>query len=325
MDTNVFPGGADKVKSYWNRPGGKFGTIVGLGALVAIGYYVFPFLTEVVWNTINFGIAVAVAIALYLLLSNKKLWRGLMYMYEILIKKFVGLVIEMDPFIIAEDYIQDIIKEREKLYDKTVEVEGQKEALVAKIKEREREKKRCMLKAVEAEKIGDNMAVGNMTRQVSRLNLAIEQLTPIKDNLTKIGDYLTKVHKNSKYMLEDMQNDLELKKDLYKAVTKGNGALQSALKIFNGDAEKKLMVEQSMDFLKDDIATKLASMKKAISYSGDFMKSIDLDNAAYSAEGLQMLEEFKPEIFNFKGENAKPMPVNTYAVNSTADYDKLLS
>jgi len=41
MDTNVFPGGADKVKSYWNRPGGKFGTIVGLGALVAIGYYVF--------------------------------------------------------------------------------------------------------------------------------------------------------------------------------------------------------------------------------------------------------------------------------------------
>ena len=56
-----------------------------------------------------------------------------------------------------------------------------------------------------------------------------------------------------------------------------------------------MMVEQSMEFLKEDIAGKLANMKKAISYSSDFMKSIDLDNATYEKEGLKMLDKFNPD------------------------------
>jgi hypothetical protein len=47
-----------------------------------------------------------------------------------------------------------------------------------------------------------------------------------------------------------------------------------------------------MEYLKEDIASKLANMKKAISYSADFMRSIDLDNATYEKEGLRLLESF---------------------------------
>jgi len=36
-------------------------------------------------------------------------------------------------------------------------------------------------------------------------------------------------------------------------------------------------------------------MKKAISYSSDFMRSIDLDNATFEQQGLQMLENFNPD------------------------------
>jgi hypothetical protein len=68
------------------------------------------------------------------------------------------------------------------------------------------------------------------------------------------------------------------------------------MKIFKGDPEKKLMVEQSMEYLKDDIAGKLASMKKAISYSTDFMRSIDLDNATFEVEGLKMLETYDSDV-----------------------------
>lgn len=301
METNVFPSapGADKIKSYWNRPGGKIGTIIGLVILGLVGYYLFPILTKVVWNTINFAIACAVAFLLYLLLSNKKLWLGFFYLYEMIIKKFVGLVIELDPFIIAEDYIQDIEKERENLYNKSTEVDAQKEALEAKIKEKERDKTKQLNIATAAQKNNMTYELTNATRQISRLDAYIQQLTPIKANLEKIGNYLTSVHKNSKYMLDDMKNDLDLKKDLYKSVTRGNNALKSAMAIFNGNTEKKLMVEQSMDYLKDDISKKLASMKKAISYSGDFMKSIDLENASYQEEGLRMLEQYKPELFSY--------------------------
>jgi hypothetical protein len=329
MNTQVFPSGdskENKIKSYWNRPGGKIGTIIGLGVLGAIGYFVIPILTTIVWNTINFGIACAVAFILYMILSNRKLWMSLFYLYEILLKKLVGIVIELDPFIIAEDYIKDIEKERENLYNKSVEVDGQKEGIDSKIKEKEKEKRKQLDIAAAAKANNMGMELATATRQVSRLEGYIQQLTPIRDNLDKIGAYLTQVHKNSKFMLDDMKNDLELKKDLYHSVTKGNNALKSAMSIFNGDVEKRLMVEQSMDYLKDDIAGKLASMKKAISYSSDFMKSIDLENASYQIEGLRMLEEYKPELFiyNNEGENAKPEVVMPTPKASSDSYDNLL-
>jgi hypothetical protein len=329
MNTQVFPTGDskdNKIKSYWNRSGGKIGTILGLGIIGAIGYFLIPILTTIVWNTINFGIACAVAFILYMVLSNRKLWMSLFYLYEILLKKLVGIVIELDPFIIAEDYIKDIEKERDNLYNKTIEVDGQKEGIDSKIKEKEKEKRKQLDIAAAAKANNMGMELANASRQVSRLDGYIQQLTPIRDNLQKIGDYLTQVHKNSKYMLDDMKNDLELKKDLYHSVTKGNNALKSAMSIFNGDAEKRLMVEQSMDYLKDDIAGKLASMKKAISYSSDFMKSIDLENASYQVEGLRMLEEYKPELFTYNNEGQIPQPVVVMSTpkSSSDSYDSLL-
>jgi hypothetical protein len=326
MNTQVFPssGNDEKLKSYWNRPGGKFGTFAGLAILGVIGYYLMPIATTIVWNTINFGIALAVGFVLFMILSNRKLWMSLFYLYEILMKKLVGIVIELDPFIIAEDYINDMEKERDNLYNKSVEVDGQKEGIIAKIKEKEKEKNKQLNIAAAAQKQGMGMELANATRQVARLDQYIASLTPIRANLEKIGDYLTAVHKNSKYMIDDMKNDLDLKKDLYQSVTKGNNALNSALKIFNGDPEKKLMVEQSMDYLKDDMAGKLASMKKAISYSGDFMKSIDLENASYQTEGLKMLEEYRPEIFVYNdNKEAINIPSNFNKVDAT-QYDNLL-
>jgi hypothetical protein len=296
MDLQVFPANTnEKLKSYWSRPGGKFGIIIGLGLLVLLGYYVIPILTTVVWNTINFGIAlVSLGIFLYIV-TNRKLRLSLFYLYEILMKKLVGLVIELDPFIIADDYIKDMEEQREKLYKQSVDVDAQKEKINSKISEKEKELNKLLSKAKAAESNNMSPELVNATRQIARIQEYVTQLAPIRDNLAKIGDYLTKVHKNSGYLIEDAKNELELKKDLYKSVSSGNKALSSALKLFKGDPEKKLLVEQSMEYLKDNIATKLANMKKAISYSSDFMRSIDLDNATYELQGLKMLQTFNPD------------------------------
>jgi phosphate uptake regulator len=295
METQIFPTSPQELKSYWNRPGGKFGILIGLGIVGLIGYYVLPILSSIVWNTLNFGIAlVCLGVFLYAV-THRKLRLSLFYFYEILMKKLVGVVIELDPFIIAEDYLQDMEDQREKLFKQSTEVDGQKEKINLKIKEKKEEISKLMTKAQVAKERNMLPELGNATRQIGRLNEYLEQITPIHDNLSRIGDYLTKIHKNSAYLIEDAKNELELKKDLYKSVTSGNQALSSALKIFKGDPEKKLLVEQSMEFLKEDIAGKLANMKKAISYSADFMQSIDLDNATYEKEGLKLLESVNPD------------------------------
>ncbi len=308
----MFPTTPQELKSYWNRPGGKFGVLAGLAILGLVGYYVFPILTEITWNTINFGIAL-VCLALFLYaVTNRKLRLSLFYFYEILMKKLVGIVIELDPFIIAEDYLRDMEEQREKLYTQSIEVDGQKEKINMKIKEKKDEIAKLMTKAQVAKDKNMLPELGNATRQIGRLNEYIGQLTPIHDNLFRIGDYLTKIHKNSAYLIEDAKNELELKKDLYKSVTSGNEALSSALKIFKGDPEKKLLVEQSMEFLKEDIAGKLANMKKAIGYSADFMQSIDLDNATYEQEGLRLLESVNPDNGYKLNTISVPSPASNY-------------
>lgn len=295
--TQIFPtDGNDKLKSFWDRPGGKPGIIIGIGLILAVAYYVLPILTAMVWNTFNFAVAlVALGVFLYCI-THRKLRMAFFYFYEILMKKLIGIVIELDPFIIAEDYINDMEKQREKLYQQSVEVDAQKEKINMKIDEKEKEAYKLMAKAKAAQENNMLPELGNATRQIARLQEYVKQLTPIRDNLARIGDYLTKIHKNSAYLIEDSKNELELKKDLYKSVTSGNKALSSALKIFKGDPEKKLLVEQSMEYLKEDIAGKLANMKKAISYSTDFMRSIDLDNATAEQQGLKMLESFNPDM-----------------------------
>lgn len=328
MDTQFFPAeSGQKLKSYWSRPGGKFGIFIGIGLLVLIGYYVIPILTAVVWNTLNFGIAL-VCLGLFLyMVTHRKLRLSLFYLYEWLMKKLVGVVIELDPFLIAEDYIGDMEEQREKLYKQSIDVDAQKEKIDMKIDEKEKDMAQLLSRAKAAQSNNMLPELGNATRHIARIKEYIMQLTPIRDNLARIGDYLTKVHKNSGYMIEDARNELELKKDLYKSVSSGNKALSSALKIFNGDPEKKLMVEQSMEFLKEDIATKLSSMKKAISYSTDFMRSIDLDNATYELQGLTMLETFNPDT-EFKLDVKKWEPDNTPRKPGEApkdNYNDLLS
>ncbi len=326
METNMFPATTqDKLKSYWNRPGGKAGVIIGLGLLALIGYYVIPILTTIVWNTFNFGVAlVSLGVFLYCI-THRKLRLSLFYMYEILMKKLVGIVIELDPFIIAEDYIGDMEKQREKLYNQSIEVEGQKEKIDLKLAEKEKEMNGMLSKAKAAKDNNMMPELGNATRQVARINEYIKQLAPIRDSLAKIGDYLTKVHKNSGYLIEDAKNELELKKDLYKSVSSGNQALNSALKIFKGDPEKKMMVEQSMEYLKDDIAGKLASMKKAISYSSDFMRSIDLDNATFEVQGLKLLESYDSDTeLKLNNQLWQPSATPTVVGKVNSDYSNLL-
>jgi phage shock protein A len=329
METNMFPVAAtaqDKLKSYWERPGGKAGVFIGLGLLALIAYFVVPILTTIVWNTLNFGIAlVCLGVFLYCV-THRKLRMSLFYLYEIMMKKLVGFVIELDPFIIAEDYIGDMEKQRETLYNQSIDVDGQKEKIDLKLNEKEKEMNNMLAKAKAAKDNNMMPELGNATRQVARINEYIKQLAPIRDSLAKIGDYLTKVHKNSGYLIEDAKNELELKKDLYKSVTSGNQALNSAMKIFKGDPEKKLMVEQSMEYLKDDIAGKLASMKKAISYSTDFMRSIDLDNATFEVEGLKMLEAYDSDSelkLNTQLWQPTNAPIVPGKVNS--DYNDLLN
>jgi hypothetical protein len=281
----------EKLRSYWNRPGGKFGTIVGLALLGLAGYALVPVLTTIVWNTINFAIALGVGGALAYMVSHRKLRMSLFYFYEILMKRLVGVVIEMDPFIIAESNIKDMEDQRNYLSEQIIVVNKECHRISNKITEKEAEIERGYLRIQAAGKNDDKKSLATISRSTERAKEYIKNLAPLREKLKQISEYLTAVYENSEYVIEDAKNHLANQKDLYYTVTAGSNAMKSAMGIFKGDPEKKLLVEQSMDYLRDDIAAKLGAMQQAMDITSTAMRSIDLDNATYEIAGLETLKQ----------------------------------
>jgi hypothetical protein len=303
--------------------------VAGAGVVSIAGFFVFPILTTVLWNTLNFGIA-AVSVAAFLwLVTNKKLRLNLFYLWEILMRKSLGIIIALDPFEIAQDYIDDMISQREIFNKKAEEVDTVKVDLDRKIiaKQKELDHQVSLAKSAAKAISKDSSYIQeqqNALRQAKRLEDSILQLAPIRNNLTKVGDYLNRMYKNSKYTIEDAQNALAVEKDTYEAVTKSSNALNSALKFFTGDPDKKLAVEQAAGVIQLNIAGKLASMKKSISATSDYMRTIDLDNATSEEEGLKFIETYDPESFmKLTAPEKKMETVQVGKVNS--NYNDLLN
>lgn len=326
METNVFPQQSGK-KSYWSKPEGKIGTIFGILLFGFIGWKVLPYVTTILDNWIHFGVTLAVFAAIfYILVVDRRIYMAFKYMYDLFIKNVFGLVFKLDPFLIAEDYISDIRKERDNLESQITAVSAQKEETILTIKQqRAAQKKQLDIAAAAMQKnMGPEMQ--NATRQAKRLEEFADQLQPIADSLEKIEVYLQAVHKNSGYMLQDMENELDIKKAQYKAVTKGNNALKTAMACMKGNPDKRMLMENSMEYLKEDMANKLANMKHAIKQSSTVMKTIDLNNATMETEGLRMLQEYRPELFAYNPEAPVELPAafTTEKTKPITKYDGLL-
>ena len=326
METNVFPQSGGK-SSYWSKPEGKIGTVFGLVAVLAIGYFALPFITTALKNWIHFTVTLAVFGALfYALVIDRRVYTAAKYLYNWFIKKVFGLVFRLDAFLIAEDYINDIRKERANLEQQVISVSSQKEDTRATRLEQEKEMREELDIAAAAMKKGMTPEFQNASRQAKRLEEFAKDLKPIEDNLEKIELYLEAVYKNSGYMLEDMENELKIKKAKYKAVTAGNSALKTAWAAMKGNPDKRKLMEDSMDYLKEDMANKLANMKYAIKQSSEVMKTIDLKNATMDEEGLRMLQEYKPELFAYS-QGQEPLVITQSIQDSTkpiTKYDNLL-
>jgi uncharacterized protein (DUF3084 family) len=322
-----------KLGSLWSRPGGKFAVFIGLVGLGFLGFYLAPIITAIAWNMLSAGIACGCLAAFLFLVTNKRIRMTVMYFYEILMRSIWGLAFQTDPFILAEDEIKDMEKTREKVNDQFEIIDGQRQATDDSIAEKKKEIAYLADKAKAAQK-NPSLApeMNDALYKMKNAETFITSLTPIRDNLEKTGTFLQKVYKDSYYEIEQAKSDLYTKRSLYNAVTKGEKALSTALRLFQGDPEKKLMKDQAALFLKQDIANKTARMRNSLRITSDYMKSIDLEHATQEEGGLRMLDTYDLHNANRvalptdASDAAKkhPVPARQVGTVDTEYYDKLL-
>lgn len=303
-------------KSIFKRPERLASLALVGGLFTLIGIYILPFVTLALTNTIYFGIMLAIAGFLGIILLNKRLWQSFFYLSDLFAKKAMGFVIQMDPFIIAEQHIHKMEEQKEIFYEQSKLVDKQKELLNKKIAERVQKIEHLNNRSLAADKNQMPEEAALSLRQKEKLESGLNRLIPLRDGLTNMGNNLEKIYKNIGFVIEEKKFDLEENKDLYNSLTAGSKALSTAMKIFNGDPDENLNLQMSMDALNDDMAEKLAGMKRDYATITNFTKSVDLDNAAYEMAAMKKLENLetnKLQISALKDRAREKVPVRLRA------------
>ena len=300
-------------KSFWNRPEGKPGMVVLAGLIVGAGFLLYKFLPAIIELLKNTYTALALAGGLFVILSvlmNERFRTTVWYLYKGLMRFFTGMVIELNPIAILESYVEDIKKKISKMEEQLQDLKGQIGKIAGKLDAKKTEFKLEMDRSVQAQKLGRTPEVALHTRQAGRLKDYIDKLESLHAKMDMLYKVLEKMRYYSDIMVKDTEMTVEIKKEEREAITKSHNVMKSAISIIKGSDDKKIIFDQAMEFVVDDIGSKVGEMDRMLEASTDFISSVDLDNAVYEERGVQMLEEFDQKgmdaIFGNKKNGALP-------------------
>lgn len=287
-----------KPKSFWKKPEGKTGAIVGIGILGLLGYGAFlilPFLTGLVLTTLQLtGVLVGLGALLYMVLDPKMrtlVWYG----YKSVMRWITSLFIRVDPMGILKTYVADLKDNLKKMNRQINSLRGQMHKLGETIHNNKKQIVSNLELAGEARDQSNRNQMILKSRKAGRLkesNLRLEDLYKKMEVLYRV---LSRMYANSQIMMEDLEDQVSIKEQEAKAIYASHSAMRSAMNVIKGDKDKRAMFDQALEAIADDVGNKVGEMERFMELSSNFMDSIDLQNGVYEENGLQMLETWEKE------------------------------
>lgn len=324
----------DKSKSFWSRPEGKPGMVVLLGLVGAGGYLLYkflPFINELLKNTISAIVLGSVLFALITIIMNDRFRNTVWYLYKGLMRWFTGLAIELNPIAILESYVEDIKKKIGSMEVQLQGLRGQIGKIAKKLDEKREEFKLEMGRAQQALKTGKTAEVALHNRQAGRLKDYIDKMDALHKKMEMMYKVLDKMKYYSGIMVKDTEMTVEIKKEEREAITKSHNVMKSAMNIIKGNDDKKVIFDQAMEYVVDDIGFKVGEMERMLEASNEFISSVDLDNGVYEERGMNMLQEFEQRGMDaIFGQKTNALPEGNATFNSLNNFsqtnaDKILT
>ncbi len=285
-------------KSFWERPEGKTGTILGIGLLAGgafLLYKILPFLITLAANTLYLaGILIVLGALIYMVLDPKM--RNLIwYMYKSLMRWITGIFVQIDPIGILKSYIDSLKDNLGKMDQQISKLRGQMHKLQEVILNNKKQIQSNLSMASEAKERNKESMMILKSRQAGRLtdsNLKLEDLYKKMEILYRV---LTKMYENSEIMMEDIKDQVAVKEQERSAIRASHSAMKSAMSIISGDKDQRAMFDQALEAIADDVSAKVGEMERFMEVSSNFMDSVDLQNGVFEEEGMKMLEKWETE------------------------------
>ena len=292
MDNQIKP------KSFWQRPEGKTGMLVMGGAVVGGGFLlwkILPTLIALATNTLYLVLILAALAALVYILLDPKFRNLAFYAYKSVMRFITGLFVQIDPIGILQTYVDELKTNLKKMNKQIGVLRGQMRKLKDAMKENDRQIKNNLALANKAKETEKEAIMILKSRKAGRLkesNLKLEDLYTKMEILYRV---LVKMFENSEILLEDVSDQVKVKKQERAAIRASHSAMKSAMNILSGNADKRYMFDQALEAIADDVSMKIGEMERFMDLSTNFMDSIDLQNGVFEEEGLKMLEQWEKE------------------------------
>ncbi len=287
-----------KPKSFWARPEGTTGMIIGVGILAGIGFAVMTFLPTLIAlaaNTLYLGLMLMALAAIIYMVLDPRMRNLVWYSYKSIMRFITGMFVQIDPIGILKSYVEDLKNNLRKMNKQVGILRGQMHKLKEIIKNNERQ-------------IQNNLNLANRAKQQDKKNIMIlksRKAGRLKDSNMKLGDLykkmevlyrvLTKMYENSEILLEDVKDQVMVKEQERKAIMASHSAMKSAMNIISGNGDKKEMFDMALEAIADDVSQKVGEMERFMDMSANFMDSVDLQNGVFEEEGMKMLEMWEKE------------------------------
>ncbi|MEL6988414.1 MAG: hypothetical protein AAGK97_11350, partial [Bacteroidota bacterium] len=117
-----------KPKSFWKRPEGKTGMIIGIGVLALLGFGVakaLPFLIAATSNVLALAAMLLVLGAIIYMVLDPKMRALVGYMYKSVMRWITGLFIQIDPIGILKNYVDELKGNLRKMNKQISQLRGQ--------------------------------------------------------------------------------------------------------------------------------------------------------------------------------------------------------
>lgn len=287
-----------KPKSFWRKPEGVTGAIFLIAGILGVAWVISSFaglILAATQTTIGLvGMLAILGVIIFMALDGKT--RALIsYMYKSAMRAITSLFVKIDPISILKSYVADLKGNLRKMNKQVSMLRGQMHKLKEMILNNQKEIKSNIALASEAKDQQNKKIVILKTRKAGRLrdsNLKLEDLYKRMEVLYRV---LSKMYENSSILMEDVQDQVKIKEQERIAIRASHSAMNSAMSIIKGDADKRAMFDMALEAIADDVSSKVGEMERFMDMSENFMNSIDLQNGVFEEKGLKMLEQWEAE------------------------------
>ena len=287
-----------KRKPYYKRPDGIIGTVfllLLLGAGVYGLYRVMPALIELAENALYLTLMLLVLAALLYVIFDPRMRTLVGYMYKSIMRSITSWFITIDPIGILKNYVRDLEKNLSQMSDQIGSVQGQLHKLTTLIDQNEGEVNNQLALASKAKEKEMDKQMVLASRKAARLKDSNEKYKNLKKKLEILQRVLNKMYSNSEILLEDTRDQIKVKEEERKAIRASHSAMQSAMNVIQGDSDKKVMFDEAIEVIADDVAHKVGEMERFMELSSGIMDSVDLQQGVFEDQGLKMLEQWEKE------------------------------